>query len=425
MNNYNQKTQSLLGKVNQIISLLDEIRNFIICSYNDNKKNFYDTNYAIFWIEGILNYFDTMTQNNYNLIKKQIKDKITPLDNKNKSKSNVYQKGFGSSSVNKEINISSDNDKLDIFTSKDIQMKNNQIISDFMQFSINFIKDDDIKENETLGIKLFKLANISRNSYNNSNVILSLVYKEYEKEKEKDTIISSPAQFRKDFSNWVKKPKNWQYAKQYFDSFANKLNTNIFHDEKKNIKNYYLNLYKDLLVLYFICELSFPPVKINFNLEEEYFNSKTMIDNFQIGKRHKAKVNFVFFPSLFSNGNYLENGKQFVFNYIYNEKKQTFFIDQNQLLSMTPLLDETKKFYIPKIKEKLKIEIIKNISFTPKFNYPISANANKEFIVHYIDKDSRKANINKSKSSFTLKENEEITKIQFILFNELIEEINY
>ena len=334
-----------------------------------------------------------------------------------------YQKSYGTLPESKETNKTSDNEKLDIFTSKDIQNKNNEILRDFMQFSSNFIKDDDVKENQTLGTKLFLVANISRCSYNHSNLILSQIYKDFEKEKDKDTIINSPEQFRKNFSNWVKKPKNWQNSKHYFDDLTTKFNENFLREENDNFKNYFVKLYKDLLVLYFLCELSFPSVIISFKNENEFFDSKTMIDNFQIGKRHKPKVNFVFFPSLSSNGNYLENGKKWVFNFIYNEKKRTFFVGSNQLSQITPLIDETKKFCIPKISDKLKLELVRNISYSPKTNYPISDNINKEYVIHIIDKNTKKTYLKKSKSSFNLKDNEEITKLELYLFNELVLEI--
>lgn len=420
---HNPKIQNVLGKMNLILELLAEIRNNIIDSYNRNQMHFNDIDITYSWTDSILAYIDDIYQTRYNIIKRQIKDEIA---SQNKSKVQNYQKIYGTSSESRETNIIWDNEKLDIFTSKDIQSKNNDIIRDFMQFSTNFIKDDDVKENQTLGNKLFQMANISRYAYNDSNVILSFIYKEFEKEKDKDTIINAPDQFRKNFSNWVKKPKNWQYSKQYFDNYSYTFSSSsLLNGEKKYVKNYFLKLYKDLLVLYVLCELSFPYVKVNFTLEEEYFNSKTMIDNFQIGKRNKPKVNFVYFPSLFSNGNYLENGKQWVFNYICTEKKKTFFIEKNKLLKLIPLTDETKKFHIPKIKDKLRVDLIKDISYSLKTNYPIMDNINKEIIIHIFDKNTKKTYSTKSKSNFKLKENEEIAKLEFYLFNELVQEIKY
>jgi len=60
--------------------------------------------------------------------------------------------------------------------------------------------------------------------------------------------------------------------------------------------------------LYFHCELSFPIVDVDFNTEI-LFNPEKMIG-------------FIFKKfSLFSNGNYLENVKSWVFTYIKNAFK--------------------------------------------------------------------------------------------------------
>ena len=402
-------TQTVQAKTEHIIEKINIMKKYIINSYNNNLSNFNDNNNTCFvcsWMEEILTYIDKMHQEIKNIMNKYITDEKTSL---NKSK---MQKCY----------------ELDIFTSKDIQDKNNAIKNDFMQFSINFINDEDVKENQTLGTKLFQIAKISRYAYNDSNKVLSLIYKEFEKKENKDIIITSPDQFRKNFSNWVK--MNEQYKNQYFNDFVNEFSSQKFlNDEKIKIKDYFIKLYKDLLVLYFLCELSFPSVKIEFSNEDEFFNSGKMIDNFQIGKKgQKSKVNFVYFPSLFSNGNYLENGKKWVFNFIYNEKKGgTFFFESNQLSQLSSLIDETKKFHIPKINDKLKIELIKNISYSPKTNYSISDNINKKYFIQTIDNNTKKINQYQFNSSFNLKlkDNEEIIKLQLYLFNEQVQEIEY
>ena len=426
---YNQDTKNiiLLKSIEEIVTLLDNTKNDIINSFNMNKYQLNrDINFTLAWINSIFIHYMEKIITNYNRVKNNIDDEKNFLENKNKTKIESKQKNNDNLTRPKSAisNLMPELDKLDTFTSKDIQDKNNDIMRDFMQYSANFLKDDDIKENQTLGIRLFFISNISRNSYNDSNMILSNIYKEFEKENGKDIIIYSNEQFRKNFSNWVKIPKNWQLVKQYIDNYANNFNPN-FSEDNKNIKKYYKNLYKDLLYLYFLCELSFPPVEINFNKEDEYFNSKKMIDNFQIGKRNKSKVNFVYFPSLYSNGNYLENGKQWVFNYIMSDKKSTFFIDDSQLLKMMPLVDEKNKFKIPKVSDKLIIELKQELVCSPKSNLNISENANKEYVIHIINTKTKKTYTTKSKASFKLQENEEIFKIEFYLSGEYVLAMDY
>ena len=59
-----------------------------------------------------------------------------------------------------------------------------------------------------------------------------------------------------------------------------------------------------------------------------------------INKGNNRKVNFVILPSLFSNGNYLENGKSWVFTY----KKDTFKFDEQRQLNFEFIDDRKKKF---------------------------------------------------------------------------------
>ena len=59
-----------------------------------------------------------------------------------------------------------------------------------------------------------------------------------------------------------------------------------------------------------------------------------------INKGNNRKVNFVILPSLFSNGNYLENGKYWVFTY----KKDTFKFDEQRQLNFEFIVDRKKKF---------------------------------------------------------------------------------
>lgn len=93
------------------------------------------------------------------------------------------------------------------------------------------------------------------------------------------------------------------YLEKRDSSFINNL-------QYKETKKYFKKLYKDLIILYFQCELSIPKVEISFDFDitNIIFNSKKMIDI--VNKGNNRKINFVFFPSLFSNGNYIENGKQ-------------------------------------------------------------------------------------------------------------------
>ena len=169
-----------------------------------------------------------------------------------------------------------------------------------------------------------------------------------------------------------------------------------FIEEQNNkikIEQFY-KLYKDLLIIYFQCELSTPSIEIDFNFKiNEDFNDKTMIDYSK--NKGKKKVNFVFFPSLKSNGNYLQNGKQWVFT--YNENK-TFFLKN---IELEPLIDINNKFYIPTLKDKLKLNIKKEFK--------------KEFIFYLKNKNNLKERKNKSDSSIIIEENEKLIECKLFL----------
>ena len=232
------------------------------------------------------------------------------------------------------------NNKLDYFTSKDIQDQNKEITRIFQKEALEFIDDDEKEENEKIGKFLKTVAFISRKAYNISNELFKEMFEEFsESTKENKTIstFEKDEKLKKKFSSWVK-----EYEK---DSEGNKNYENYFRSCKDKNKDlfddnitYLFTLFSQLITLYFHCELSFPNVDVNFN-SEQIFNNEKMIDFINKGKNRK--VNFVILPSLFSNGNYLDNGKLWVFTY----KKKTFKFDN---LNFENLVDKQKKFLLDK-----------------------------------------------------------------------------
>ena len=100
--------------------------------------------------------------------------------------------------------------------------------------------------------------------------------------------------------------------------------------------------------MYFHCDLSFPSVKINFK-KEKNFDSEKMIDFINRGKNRK--VNFVILPSLFSNDNYLQNGKFWVFTYLGN----SFKFEESKLLPLEDLICPKKE---KQLLENIKKDVI-------------------------------------------------------------------
>jgi len=307
-----------------------------------------------------------------------------------------------------------------VFTSKDIQNYYSEIIDYHKRHSVNYINDDDEPENKTIGVFLEKVANISRKSYNDSNKFLQLLYNKFKNVKSNyETIISSLDQFKMEFSSWIKN-KN-QLMEKSLENFVKNANINEYLNEQKEeeTKNYLEKLYKDLLLLFFQCELSFPSITINFKKEEE-FNFTKMEDLADNKGKGEKKINFVVFPSLISNGEFLQKGKQYVFTYFNDEKKKTFYFEN---INLEPLIEENKKFCIPRLKDKLKINLIKIL--IPEINYKIAENIKRDYKFHLKNKKTNEEKEEVIKNSFIkIGENEECIKCDFYLMSEYISSFN-
>jgi len=216
--------------------------------------------------------------------------------------------------------------KLDYFTSKDIQEENKEITRKFQKEALNNINDDEETENETIGQFLKEVAMISRRAYNSSNELLMKMFDEFQiftEEEKTITNLENDEQLKKEFSSWVKEYEKDHEGKQKYQKYFNE-----FKGKEQYTKQEYTQiLFSQLTILYFHCKLSFPIVEVNFNDIKSgiSFDHEIMIDF--INKGNNRKVNFVILPSLFSNGNYLENGKFWVFTY----KKKTFHFSDSKL----------------------------------------------------------------------------------------------
>ena len=177
--------------------------------------------------------------------------------------------------------------------------------------------------------------------------------------------------------------------------------------------------------MYFHCDLSFPSIQINFKKENDFISEK-MIDFINRGKNRK--VNFIILPSLFSNGNYLQNGKSWVFYY-----KNTFKFDDTINDTLNKLLEKEYKNTntnstktIKNIKDILKMNVIcKNKSqgkeITVFTNYEIPKNLKYEYIFVF------KNNITNiisdfatNKKSFVINNYFDIVEYRLKLENEII-----
>lgn len=389
--------RDILDSKNKIIYYIDDSFNKL--GYQNIPSIYNWKNNIIYYINYI---FDGKDRNIENILTNMgVYSKIP-------SKENLKQE------EKKEVNellLKEKNSKLEVITARDIQNKLFDITREFEKISVNFINDDDDLENKTLGEYLLDIANISRYSYNESNKFLNILFQEFEKSKKKETIlISSADEFKLRFSQWIKNDKNQNIIKAKLEGYLSNKAINFIKKMKE--KNYIIKLFRELLVLFYQCELSFPPINIKYLSEKEKdFNSKAMIDLFdqKIGKK---KVNFDFFPSFECKGSFLENGKNWVFTY---KEGKTFNFKVPELVKI-----EEKKFLIPNLKDKLCFEIVEEKYLVPKINFELIENLNYEYHFYLQKKKNNSIEIKKSNSPIIIQENEKFQKCDFILMGECI-----
>ena len=282
---------------------------------NQTKKNIKDF---------IDNSFLVMTKNKQEI---KIKDIEKWKNNISININKEIDKLFECNSINKEPEKKSEqikennskkeykienNNALNIFIPKDIQEENKEITRNFQNEAYNYMNANEKVENENVATFLKNVAIISRISYKESKNLHKLMKEKYIKLiGNKTPKVDENSQ--KEFSFWIKNIEKEKGKKEY----ENSLSPIKLIEEEKNIsvQKYLTQLYYDLTIMYFHCNISFPLIEINFTMKED-FNSEIMIDFINRGKNRK--VNFVILPSLFYNGNYIQNGKFWVFTYYKN-----------------------------------------------------------------------------------------------------------
>ena len=317
--------------------------------------------------------------------------------------------------ISQEKNIKSNiktSNLIEVFTSEEIQLKNKIITTEFEKISYDYYNDYDENENSSIAEFLIEVANISRQAFNDSNKYLKNVYNDFENKQKETTIISSKEHFKKIFSSWVKKNNIIENL-----LYNQKINLNFIDKQGDKKKNEYFNkLYIDLLSLYFQCAITFPSIEIDFKTQNN-FESTNMIDYLNKGGKNK-KVNFVIFPSLYSNGKFLENGKKWVFTYFDDYKKNTFYFKELNLIQ----INKENIFHIPTLSEKLKLNLEQKTFIIPHLNYKISKEIHQKFV--FIFKDKHSNNIEKKEifvnPKFSLSNNFEFIKCEFYIQDEKI-----
>ena len=312
----------------------------------------------------------------------------------------------------KEYKLES-NSELNMFTPKDIQEENKEITRNFQNEAYNYMNANEKVENENVASFLKNVAIISRISFKEHKNLNKEMEEKYlmipGNKKQKDDEI-----YKKEFSQWIKNLEKKE-GKRIYDNFLNQLKP--FEKEIKDNKEqkYLKQLLYDLIIMYFHCDISFPIVEINFTKKED-FNSEMMIDFINRGKNRK--VNFVILPSLFSNGNYIQNGKLWVFTYFKNTFRFGDSIDNclEEFLKEKNLKSEN----IYTMKAYYKIEGDEKI-INIKTNFGIPKNSNYNFVFYLKNTKNNQVTVERTKLiSFRLKKHVDIVEFQFVLDNKIL-----
>ena len=308
-------------KINNFIEQSQiNILEFIQNSYDKNLKPnyYYDLNKVENWKKSIEKKIKEETNELILILEKIIKEDNIPIKQKKNNNNNK-----------KLIKIETQS-SLSNFTSKDIQNENKEITRNFQNKAFDYMNNHNEKvENETISIFLKEVARISRLAYKEGKKLLKKMKEKYGQKK----LFEDNEKSRKEISSWVKLLEKEKGKKEYENIIGKvKLFVNPKNDDEEK---YLTKLFYELTIMYFHCDLAFPLVSIDFKKEDK-FNSDKMIDFINTG--NDRKVNFIILPSLFSNGNYIENGKSWVFTY----HKDTFKFEDSIIKSLNQLMSTEK-----------------------------------------------------------------------------------
>ena len=395
-NNKNDLIKNFNEVINQIKINIQEKINISYLELTTNKKDI-NTNDIEKWKNTILNNISIEIDKLFEYILK-IKEKVIIKESNNK----------------KEITIESKS-KINFFTLKDIQEENKEITRNFQNEAFNYMSVNENVENENVALFLKEVAKISRISYNEGKKLYKMMKDKYLSLQDNKILVDNE-NINEGFSSWIKNFEKENKGIEY-KNVLNQVNLFEKNENKLNLK-YLSQLFNDLSVMYFHCNLSFPSIEIDFK-KEDNFNSDKMIDFINRGKNRK--VNFVILPSLISNNNYLQNGKSWVFTF----SKNTFKFENSMNEALNALLG-TKIIDTKFLEENLKIEVVCKNNENGKFinintNINIPEEIEYQFVIYYLDKKINKKHcINTKKKNFEIEKYWDIIKYEFKLDGEII-----
>ena len=113
------------------------------------------------------------------------------------------------------------------------------------------------------------------------------------------------------FAKWTKYCLN---AENFFPELAEKINIIEIIKVNNKDKNFFVNVFPELIKLYFYCYLADIVVKIVYAKKGDVFDWDTMVDNL-LTMQDDKKVLFTYLPGLYSNSQFFENAHIYVVTY--------------------------------------------------------------------------------------------------------------
>ena len=239
----------------------------------------------------------------------------------------------------------------------EIENENEEIISSLKNNIVDdFLPDNEICENKTLGLFLYSVGGISRKAVYLSHKAYLEIFNEYKKflENNRCWLTLKHDEDRRNLSIWAKKClKEKEFFEYYSVLNINEINNYKYTNDNKTNEISFI-LFKDLIRLYTKCILSIPIVETEFTNNNCKFEPSIMTDMFY--KKRDRQVNFCYLPCLKSNGKLIRGGNYYVFTF----KKDTFQKKGN--LFDKEIVKQNSDLYSIQDYNKLQIEIIQKFN---------------------------------------------------------------
>jgi hypothetical protein len=218
----------------------------------------------------------------------------------------------------KKIDLNTNN----VFEREDVEKENKKIIIKIKKQLITYKSN---MENYLMKRAIF-LKNVGYLVRYSHEIAIYILQNLFIMFKEENGIPSSEEEtIRLYFSSWIKELFNEDCFKKI--SKNENINAQIRNEIEKEINlkhliEFLINIFPDIIRLYFHCFLTDIKVNIKYADQNSKFDSDYMIDILLTGLEDDKNVLFTFLPGLYCNGRYFENSYIYVTTYPINNPKK-------------------------------------------------------------------------------------------------------